>query len=64
MITPADAQNLFKASRGASALADDLRALAQSSDPFLAELSTDMLKAAVELEQRLKRLETAGKTER
>ena len=63
MITPADAQNLFKASRGASALADDLRALAQS-DPFLAELSIDMLKAAVELEQRLKRLETAGKTER
>ena len=54
MITPADAQNLFKASRGASALADDLRA----------ELSIDMLKAAVELEQRLKRLETAGKTER
>ena len=59
MITPIDTENLVKASQGASLLADDLRILAQSADPFLAELAVEMLKAATELEQRLKRLTTA-----
>lgn len=59
MITPIDTENLVKASQGASLLADDLRTLTQSADPFLAELAVEMLKAAAELEQKLKRLTTA-----
>lgn len=59
MITPIDAENLVKASQGASLLADDLRSLAQSADPFLVELAVEMLRAATELELKLKRLTTA-----
>ncbi|MCO6057277.1 hypothetical protein NG726_11405 [Pseudomonas sp. MOB-449] len=62
MITETDAENLVKASQGASLLADDLRLLAQATNPFLAELAIEMLKATTELEQKLKRLTTAIKS--
>jgi hypothetical protein len=62
MINPVHAENLVKASLVASLLADDLRALAQSANPFLAETPIEMLKAATDLEQKLKRLDTATKT--
>lgn len=56
MVSDADIENLTKASHGSSLLVEDLKTLTGSSNPLLAELSVDMLKTAVELEQKLKRI--------
>lgn len=56
MVSDADIENLTKASQGAALLVEDLEALTRSSNPLLAELSVNMLKTAVELEQKLKRI--------
>jgi hypothetical protein len=55
-ISKTDAEKMTKAHQGASLLADDLKQLAQSENPLLAELSIQLLKDALDLEQRLKRL--------
>lgn len=62
MTNPVHAENLVKASLVASLLADDLRALTQSANPFLAEIPIEMLKSATDLEQKLKGLDMATKT--
>lgn len=51
-----DRENLVKAAQTANLLASDLKALTTSADPFLAELSIDLLASAAALEQRLNRL--------
>ncbi|MNZ29415.1 hypothetical protein D3C78_466630 [compost metagenome] len=56
MTSEIDAENIAKSSQRSSLLVEDLGALARSSNPLLAELSVDMLKTAVELEQRLRRI--------
>ena len=56
MVSDADIENIMKASQGAALLVEDLGALTRSGNPLLAELSVDMLKTAVELEQKLKRI--------
>lgn len=55
-ISNADAEAMTKAHQGASLLADDLKQLTQSDNPLLAELAVQLLKDAMDLEQRLKRL--------
>jgi dsDNA-binding SOS-regulon protein len=55
-ISKTDADAMTKAYQGASLLADDLKQLTQSENPLLAELAIQLLKDALDLEQRLKRL--------
>lgn len=55
-ISTRDAEAITKAHQGASLLADDLKQLTQSDNPLLAELAIPLLKDALDLEQRLKRL--------
>jgi len=56
MISSIDLENITKARDGASLLVSDLQAIATAKSPLLAELGVDMLKTAVELEQKLQRL--------
>lgn len=55
-ISKTDTEAMTKAHQGASLLADDLKQLTQSENPLLAELAIQLLKDALDLEQRLKRL--------
>jgi hypothetical protein len=56
MISEVDIEKLIKSSEGASLLVEDLGDLARSSNPLLAELSVDLLKSVVEIEQKLRRI--------
>lgn len=64
MVSETDIENIMKAFQGSSLLVEDLKALAQSSNPLLAELSVDLLKNAVEIEQKLKRIEVISQPEK
>lgn len=55
-VSTRDAEAITKAHQGASLLADDLKQLAQSENPLLAELAVQLLRDAMDLEQRLNRL--------
>lgn len=57
MLSEIERENVAKAAQGAALLVSDVKAVAASSNPLLAELGLDVLKAVTELEQRLKRLE-------
>ena len=58
MLTAIERENVTKAAQCAALLVGDVRAITQSSNPLLAEIGLEALKAAADLEQRLKRLET------
>jgi hypothetical protein len=58
MLTATERENVTKAAQCAALLVGDVRAITQSSNPLLAEIGLETLKAAADLEQRLKRLET------
>lgn len=58
MLTATERENVTKAAQCAALLVGDVRAITQSSNPLLAEIGLEALKAAADLEQRLKRLET------
>lgn len=64
MVSEDDIENITKAFQGSSLLVEDLKALAQSRNPLLAELSVDLLKNAVEIEQKLKRIEVICQPEK
>lgn len=55
-MTEQDRKNLIQAAQKATLMASNLKALTASTDPFLAEISTDLLVTAGALEQRLNRL--------
>jgi hypothetical protein len=57
MLSEIERENVVKAAQGAALLVSDVKAVAASSNPLLAELGLDVLKTVTELEQRLKRLE-------
>ena len=57
MLSEIERENVVKAAHCAALLVSDVKAVAASSNPLLAELGLDVLKAVTELEQRLKRLE-------
>ena len=57
MLSEIERENVVKAAQGAALLVSDVKAVAASSNPLLAELGLDILKTVTELEQRLKRLE-------
>ena len=52
-----DRENTTKAAQCAALLSRDVKAIADSSNPFLAELGCEALALAIELEKRLARLE-------
>jgi hypothetical protein len=55
-VSTRDAEAITKAHQGASLLADDLKQLSQSENPLLAELAVQLIRDALDLEQRLNRL--------
>lgn len=58
MATNVDRENTTKAAQCAAMLSSDLKAVATSDDPLLAELGQEALELAIALEKRLKRLES------
>lgn len=64
MVSEDDIENITKAFQGSSLLVEDLKALAQSRNPLLAEFGVDLLKNAVEIEQKLKRIEVICQPEK
>ena len=58
-----DRENVVKSSQAANLLVQDLRELAKASNPLLAEVALEVLQQAVQLEQRLKRIESATRPE-
>ena len=59
MLNAKDKENVVKAAQTANLLAGDLRALASADDPLLADVALDLLRQAVQIEDRLKRIEAA-----
>ena len=60
MMNAKDQENVVKAAQAANLLAGDLRALASADDPLLADVALDLLRQAVQIEDRLKRIEAAA----
>ncbi len=56
MLSDTERENVTKAAQCAALLVSDVKALAAANNPLLAELGIEALKAATDLEQRLKRL--------
>lgn len=63
MLSEIERENVTKAAQCAALLVSDIKAVAASSNPFLAELGLEVLKMASELNQRLKRLEAISNEE-
>ena len=60
MLNDKDKENVVKSAQAANLLAGDLRALASADDPLLADVALDLLRQAVQIEDRLKRIEAAA----
>lgn len=63
MLNAYDQGNLVKSSQTASLLVQDLRDLVKSANPLLAEITFEILQQTLQIEQRLKRLETITRPE-
>ncbi len=63
MLNAYDQGNLVKFSKTASLLVQDLRDLVKSANPLLAEITFEILQQTLQIEQRLKRLETITRPE-
>jgi len=56
-----DREKLIEASHGAKDLVRDLRDLVTCEEPLLADLALEILQAAVQIEQRLNRIQSITK---
>lgn len=63
MLTAQDQEKLDKANQGANLLVSDLRELVKASNPLLADIALDLLTQAVQLENRLSKLNSCVKPE-
>ena len=63
MLSDTERENVTKAAQCAALLVSDVKALEAANNPLLAELGIEALKAATDLEQRLKRLEAISNAE-
>ena len=63
MLSDTERENVTKAAQCSALLVSDVKALAAANNPLLAELGIEALKAATDLEQRLKRLEAISNAE-
>ena len=58
MLNANDKENLVKSSQTANLLVQDLRDLVKSANPLLAEIVIEILQQAVQIEQRLNRIDS------
>lgn len=58
MLNANDKENLIKSSQTANLLVQDLRDLVKSANPLLAEIVIEILQQAVQIEQRLNRIDS------
>lgn len=58
MLNPNDKETLVKSSQTANLLVQDLRDLVKAANPLLAEIAIEILQQAVQVEQRLNRIDS------
>ena len=58
MLNANDKENLVKSSQAANLLVQDFRDLAKAANPLLAEIAIEILQQAVQIEQRLNRIDS------
>ena len=58
MLNANDKENLVKSSQTANLLVQDLRVLVKAANPLLAEIAIEILQQAVQIEQRLNRIDS------
>lgn len=58
MLNANDKENLVKSSQTANLLVQDLRDLVKATNPLLAEIAIEILQQAVQIEQRLNRIDS------
>ena len=58
MLNANDKENLVKSSQTANLLVLDLRDLVKAANPLLAEIAIEILQQAVQIEQRLNRIDS------
>ena len=58
MLNARDREEVIKSSQTANLLVQDLRELVKSENPLLADVAMEILKLAVDVEQKLKRIES------
>lgn len=58
MLNANDKENLVKSSQAANLLVQDLRDLVKAANPLLAEIAIEILQQAVQIEQRLHRIDS------
>jgi hypothetical protein len=58
MLNANDKEKLVKSSQAANLLVQDLRDLVKAANPLLAEIAMDILQQAVQIEQRLNRIDS------
>ncbi|MDX8400698.1 MAG: hypothetical protein R8K20_10695 [Gallionellaceae bacterium] len=58
MLNARDQENVVKSSQCANLLVQDLREMVKSANPLLAELALEILQQAVQIEQRLNRIDS------
>lgn len=63
MLNANDKENLVKSSQAANLLVQDLRDLVKAANPLLAEIAIEILQQAVQVEQRLNRIESLTRPE-
>ncbi len=63
MLNANDKENLDKSSQTANLLVKDLRDLVKAANPLLGEIAIEILQQAVQIEQRLKRIDSSTSPE-
>ena len=58
MLNANDKENLVKSSQTANLLVQDLRDLVKAANPLLVEIAMEILQQAVQIEQRLNRIDS------
>ena len=58
MLNANDKENLVKSRQTANLLVQDLRDLVKAANPLLAEIAIEILQQAVQIEQRLNRIDS------
>jgi len=59
MLNASDQENVVKSSQTANLLVQDLLELVKATNPLLAEMAIEILEQAVQIERRLKRIESS-----
>lgn len=63
MLNAYDQENVLKSSQIANLLVQDLRELVKSPNPLLADIALEIMQQAIQIEQRLKRIDSITRTE-